>query len=440
MSAACNVIATEVRAKTRRHSESSAVLECMCLCSIREADKTASITEYTISWSFLHDPAANPHNEHAGAWQAPKAAQSAANGTFWCGQVVHASDHLQQLCGEGCPKTWCYHRRRAQQHQIHGQFTAKSVGLRRVSAVNKHFLHIADPFHLSQDSFVESYLNNQRSHVFSSVAVMIFVIDISSREPAADMINFAATLRALHEHSPGSKLFILIHKMDLVPTEQKIKIFHQKTEEVRTRCADEGFTDQQVEFWATSIWDQSLYRAWTQVLYFLVPNAATIEGMLRKLADLLDARELILYERTTCLAVTHITRDEEANNPYTDRFERISSILKTHKHSMAKHTGMLASETSFAEMQIKTGAFMFFITRLTENTNLAVVMPSDEATFNAARVNVQLARREFAQFDIVEKKTRDLSRQDGSRSHGYGPDDDVRGIDDVDVPIRGYDE
>lgn len=44
---------------------------------------------------------------------------------------------------------------------------------------------------------------------------MIFVIDISSREPAADMINFAATLRALREHSPGSKLFILIHKMDL---------------------------------------------------------------------------------------------------------------------------------------------------------------------------------------------------------------------------------
>jgi Ras-related GTP-binding protein A/B len=107
---------------------------------------------------------------------------------------------------------------------------------------------------------------------------------------------------------------------------------------------------------------------------------------------------------------------------------------------MAKHTGMLASETSFAEMQIKTGAFMFFITRLTENTNLAVVMPSDEATFNAARVNVQLARREFAQFDIVEKKTRDLSRQDGFRGHGYGLDDNPRGIDDVDVPIRGYDE
>ncbi|RMY78727.1 hypothetical protein D0863_00499 [Hortaea werneckii] len=255
-----------------------------------------------------------------------------------------------------------------------------------------------------QDSFVESYLTNQRSHVFSSVAVLIFVFDISSKEANADLLGFSSTIRALQEFSPNSKIFVLIHKMDLVPTDQRSRILSQRTADVRATCIDEGFHDQQVEFWATSIWDQSLYRAWTQVIYFLVPNATVIENMLRKLAELLDARELILYERTTCLVVTHITRGVETRNPYADRFERISSILKTHKHSMAKHTGTNASEVSFAEMQIKTGDFMFFITRLTENTNIAVVMPGDEAAFNAARINVQLARREFEHLDIAEKK------------------------------------
>ncbi|KAI7528675.1 GTP-binding protein GTR1 [Hortaea werneckii] len=255
-----------------------------------------------------------------------------------------------------------------------------------------------------QDSFVESYLTNQRSHVFSSVAVLIFVFDISSKEANADLLGFSSTIRALQEFSPNSKIFVLIHKMDLVPTDQRSRILSQRTADVRATCIDEGFHDQQVEFWATSIWDQSLYRAWTQVIYFLVPNATVIENMLRKLAELLDARELILYERTTCLVVTHITRGVETRNPYADRFERISSILKTHKHSMAKHTGTNASEVSFAEMQIKTGDFMFFITRLTENTNIAVIMPGDEAAFNAARINVQLARREFEHLDIAEKK------------------------------------
>ncbi|EMC94120.1 hypothetical protein BAUCODRAFT_112878 [Baudoinia panamericana UAMH 10762] len=273
-----------------------------------------------------------------------------------------------------------------------------------------------------QDSFVESYLTNQRSHVFTSVAVLIFVFDISSREAAADLLNFASTIRALHEFSPNSRVFILIHKMDLIPADQKSRVFQQRAVEVRSTCEDEGFLEQQVDFWATSIWDQSLYRAWTQVIYFLVPNATVIERMLQKLAELLDARELVLYERTTCLVVTHITRGSEGQNPYSDRFERLSSILKTHKHSMAKHTGTLASEVSFAEMQVKTGEFMFFITRLTENTNLAVVMPSDEATFNAARVNVQLARQEFAHLDIVEKRSKDAARFAGMRD-SLGSDD-----------------
>jgi Ras-related GTP-binding protein A/B len=103
---------------------------------------------------------------------------------------------------------------------------------------------------------------------------------------------------------------------------------------------------------------------------------------------------------------------------------------------MSKHTGMMASEVSFAEMQIKTGAFMFFITRLTENTNLAIVMPSDEACFNAARVNVQLARKEFAHLDIVEKKPgKEIHHVNATREHG-AIGDDGRGSED-DYPHQG---
>lgn len=250
---------------------------------------------------------------------------------------------------------------------------------------------------------MESFLTSQRSHVFTSAAVLIFVFDIESASPAADIVNYSEVLRALHEFSPTAKIFALIHKMDLVPPQNKHEAFEKKADLVRRASEEEGFSGNQIEFWATSIWDQSLYKAWTQVMYYLVPNASTIELMLRRLAELIDAHELMLYERTTCLLVTSVTRGAESKNPYSDRFERISSILKTHKHSMSKHTGIMPSAVSFAELQIKTGNFMFFITRLTENTNLAVVVPGDESAFNAARVNIQLARQEFAHLDIVEK-------------------------------------
>lgn len=46
---------------------------------------------------------------------------------------------------------------------------------------------------------------------------------------------------------------------------------------------------------------------------------------------------------------------------------------------------------------------MFFITRLTENTNLAASIPASEQSFNTARVNIQLVRPKFAELDIASK-------------------------------------
>jgi Ras-related GTP-binding protein A/B len=208
------------------------------------------------------------------------------------------------------------------------------VGLRRVSLWGFNFRPpwaCADQIY-SQDGFVENYLTHQRTHVFGSVAVLIFVFDIESREFQADVVSYSAIIRALHECSPTAKVFCLIHKMDLVQTRLRESLFEERAKYIRS--ASEGFEDV-VEFFATSIWDQSLYKAWTQIIYFLIPNAGTIEALLQQLAEVIDARELILYERTTCLMVTHVTRGMEHSNPYTDRFERISSILKTHKQSMA---------------------------------------------------------------------------------------------------------
>lgn len=147
----------------------------------------------------------------------------------------------------------------------------------------------------------------------------------------ADVQNYLNIVQALEECSPTAKIFCLIHKMDLVQARLRVSLLDERTQFIKENSL--GFAES-MEFYATSIWDQSLYKAWTQIIYYLIPNAHTIEGMLRQLAEVIDARELILYERTTCLMVTRVTRSER-ENPYHDRFERISSILKTHKQSMA---------------------------------------------------------------------------------------------------------
>ncbi|GAM83875.1 hypothetical protein ANO11243_018650 [Dothideomycetidae sp. 11243] len=266
-----------------------------------------------------------------------------------------------------------------------------------------------------QAGFTENFLTSSRSQVFASVAVLIFVFDVESREFNADLVNYSSIITALREYSPNARIFVLIHKMDLISPERKDAVLADLSSQVQQVSVESGFggdskgAGQQVEYWGTSIWDQSLYKAWTQVIYHLVPNAGLIERLLTRLANAIHAHELVLYERTTCLTVTHVSRAYESRgNPYNDRFEKLSSILKSHKQSIAKHTGLPAGSANFAELQIKTGNFMFLITRLTENTNLAVVLPSGEAYFNSARINIALERDKFAELDIgaASKSTR----------------------------------
>lgn len=149
-------------------------------------------------------------------------------------------------------------------------------------------------FEISQDAFVENYLSSQANHVFSNVGVLIYVFDIESREFDRDLVTFSAIIRALADRSPSASVFCLIHKMDLVQDHFRNKIFGERAALVKERS---GTFD--VACFATSIWDQSLYKAWSNIIYTLIPNLGIIEDHLRSLADSLDAEEIVLFERTT---------------------------------------------------------------------------------------------------------------------------------------------
>lgn len=196
-----------------------------------------------------------------------------------------------------------------------------------------------------QDAFMENYLNRQKEHVFGNVGVLIYVFDVDSREFNADLLGYARVVRALEEESgvegrpqargkrdEGARIWVLVHKMDLVEEEVRDKVFAERCAAIRK--VSEGFRDT-VQFFQTSIWDETLYRAWTHVIKNLIPNAVEIEDKLQKLAEVMQARECILYERTTCLQVAKVTKGNEPGNPAIERFEGMSSVLKTHKQSLA---------------------------------------------------------------------------------------------------------
>ena len=168
--------------------------------------------------------------------------------------------------------------------------------------------------------------------MFSEVGVLIYVFDIESREFERDLITYSSIIKALEDYSPKVKVFCLVHKMDLVQREFRDTVFDERRVNIAARSGNFSKT---VRLFATTIWDQTLYKAWGKIVNSLIPNLDTIESYLEHLSRSIDAEEVILFERTTFLTVMAVVSEVGARNPYPDRHERLSNIVKTCKHSLA---------------------------------------------------------------------------------------------------------
>lgn len=58
-------------------------------------------------------------------------------------------------------------------------------------------------------------------NIFRNVAVLIYVFDVESREVDRDARYYQNCLESLMEYSKDTKIFCLIHKMDLLAEDQR---------------------------------------------------------------------------------------------------------------------------------------------------------------------------------------------------------------------------
>ncbi len=123
-----------------------------------------------------------------------------------------------------------------------------------------------------QYRFYESYFDSQRDTIFRNVEVLIYVFDIDSGDLENDITLFDGILEAMEQNSPDASIFVLIHKMDLVGEDERVVAFNERASLIQSRS--QQF---KMRCFATSIWDETLYRAWSAIVYSLIPNVALLE-------------------------------------------------------------------------------------------------------------------------------------------------------------------
>ena len=86
-------------------------------------------------------------------------------------------------------------------------------------------------------------------------------------------------------------MFALVHKMDLLNElkyEEKQRVFEQKRKQLEDIAAENGL---EVEVAKTSIWDKTLYSAWSKIVTQLVPHKKKFEDELQILMEKSGADE-----------------------------------------------------------------------------------------------------------------------------------------------------
>ncbi|KAI9009722.1 ras-related GTP-binding protein A-like protein [Gaertneriomyces semiglobifer] len=236
-----------------------------------------------------------------------------------------------------------------------------------------------------QEVFMENYLDSQRDHIFRNVEVLIYVFDVESREYEKDMHYYQSCLESIMQNSKDARIFCLIHKMDLVQEEQRDLVFKEREADLKRRSLPLNITA-----FKTSIWDETLYKAWSSIVYSLIPNVRMLESNLESFCKICEADEVVLFERTTFLVISHSTQ-----RPHADihRFEKVSNIIKQFKLSCSK------TQAQFQCMEVRSTAFTAFIDVLTANTYVMVIMSDPTIQSAATLINIGAARSHFERIE-----------------------------------------
>lgn len=232
-----------------------------------------------------------------------------------------------------------------------------------------------------QDAFYEHYFESQREHIFRNVELLIYVFDIQTRDLEKDFARYEGCVQAIAEMSPDAKIFALVHKMDVIPEASRDEVFAGRAKMIEARSGAVPLT-----CFKTSIWDETLYKAWSSIVYSLIPNIKRLETHLDEFCDVCGADEVVLFERATFLVISHAT-----HKPHSDihRFEKISNIIKQFKLSCSK------MQSQFQGMMVGNSSFTAFVDSFTSNTYVMIILSNPLIPEGSVKLNVSIAKEHF---------------------------------------------
>ncbi len=166
--------------------------------------------------------------------------------------------------------------------------------------------------------------------IFGQIGALIWVID--AQDEYLDAIHrLNSTILHLQTTYPSINVEVFVHKVDGLSDEYRSDTFRDIVQRVQDELSDAGYENAPVSFYQTSIYDHSIFEAFSKVIQKLIPQLPTLENLLNSLCSKCCMEKAYLFDVLSKIYIATDTsptdsRSYEVCSDYIDLVVDISEI------------------------------------------------------------------------------------------------------------------
>lgn len=178
--------------------------------------------------------------------------------------------------------------------------------------------------------------------IFGSLGALVWVID--AQDDYLDSVaRLNRTILTVQQYYPGINVEVFIHKVDGLSEEYRHDAYQDIVQRITDELNDAGYENAPVHFYLTSIYDYSVFEAFSKVIQKLIPNLSTLENLITTLGNNCGFEKTYLFDVLSKIYIASDTRpvdmaSYEMCSDYIDVIVDISELYSW-DHPLRKRKG-----------------------------------------------------------------------------------------------------
>jgi Ras-related GTP-binding protein A/B len=219
-----------------------------------------------------------------------------------------------------------------------------------------------------QQQYLDEYHGPLKNSIFKKASVLLYIVDASDAERYENArIELEWSVNQILTFNQSPIINVFLHKIDLINDKNALKAYLKDflTQNI----------SYEIRFYPTSVFDESLFTAWSGIIRDISPKSTFIQSILKALKDQEGVKEAVLIEKNSGLAVgsTLEPSDEEV-------VIGMISLLIVTCDRVTKNMKF----ASFKEFRLKTESNYLLMTDVTADLMLVIILNS--SAFNKDRL------------------------------------------------------